>query len=187
MSDINPMLGGCNYSDILYKTVIKICKYPESIIELGCGNGGNLAEFSTSVIKVGIDPDKKNIDSAGNRKLLNCQFILGSHKDLKQFKHNEFDIGITLSVLDHIENFKIALYSMMVINKELVLLEPTVKGENRQAKKSETQRWRDTWYHDYKTFLKEQKIFYSIKHYPLYKTNSGPLFHLICINCEDIK
>ena len=187
MSDVNPMPGGCSYSGILYESVVKICGYPKSIIELGCGDGGNLAEFLTSSKRAGIDPDKKNINIAIDRKLLNCQFILGSHEDLRQFDHNEFDVGITLSVLDHIKNFKIALYSMMIISKELILLEPTIKGENRQARKGEIQRWRNTWYHDYEMFLKEQKIFYSIKYYPLYKTNSGSLFHLMYINCRDMK
>lgn len=186
MSNINPMPGGCRYSDILYKLVIETCGYPDSIIELGCGDGGNLAEFLTHIRKVGLDPYKKNINAALNRGLLNCKFILGSHEDLTQFECNEFAVGVTLSVLDHIEDFKNALLHMMQISNKLILLEPILKGENRQARKVETQRWENTWYHDYETFLKEQKVFYSIKHYPLYKTNSGLLYHLIYIECDTI-
>jgi len=183
--NINPMIGGCKFSNIIYKKVIDICGHPKSIIELGCGNGGNLEKFSDSVIKIGIDPHIKNINNAKMKNIKNCEFIYGSHIDLKKFGYNSFDVGITLSVLDHIEDYKNALSDMMNITKTLILIEPIKSKTDRLAHKEETFRWSNTWYHDYQSFLETNNIKYLLTPCELYKTNSGPLYHLFHIDCGD--
>ncbi len=160
----HPMIGECGFADVIFK---KASRYsPKSIIELGCGNGGNLAKFSCEK-KVGIDPCEEN-----------NPMILGDHTYLENYSINEFDLGFTCSVLDHIEDWERALSDMMRICKDVMLIEPYV-GKERQAKKKETFRWKETWYHDYVSFLEGFK--YEVEKYPLYKNNSGKFFHIFYI------
>jgi len=177
MSNVNPMPGGCGFADTIYQKVLSYCDYPNAVLELGCGVGGNLAKFKNSKTRVGIDPYKPNIDAAQH----NCKAILGDHTHLKEFKANQFDLGITCSVLDHIEDFKVAFCDMIRICRELVLLEPMKNGVNRQCKKFETSHWKSTWYHDYVGFLNSIDVVFSTEPSPLYKTNSGPLYHFIYV------
>jgi len=181
MKNVNKMYGYCNFSHIVYEKVIEKCNYPNSIIELGCGNGGNLGKFTETNIRIGIDPKKENIESALHRDI-DCQFIWGDHGILENYKWNTFDLGLTVSVLDHIEDYKIALSSMLYIAKEIILIEPYIKGVERRAFKNETRWWKITWYHDYEKFL--ENISYTIESCPLYDIGSGKLYHLIHIKCK---
>jgi len=183
MADVNPMSGGCGWADLVYESVIETCGYPKKIIELGCGIGSNLEKFKKSKVRVGIDPYKKNIDTAKSKGF--GTMILGDHTYLSKYNRNEFDVGFTLSVIDHIEHFEIALKDMLRICKRLVLIEPMIEGVGRQAKRKETTHWKATWYHNYRKFLEKSKVKFSIKPKPLSKRNSGPKYHLIYIECEN--
>ena len=176
MENVNKMRGYCDFPHIIYKKIIEKCGYPDSIIELGCGNGGNLDKFSLSCKRIGIDPEPGNIKSALHRNI-DCEFIEGEHNILQNYQCNEFDVAFTVSVLDHIEDFTVALSKMLIIAKEVILLEPLIKGVERLAFKNETHIWNVTWYHNYESYLKNYN--YTIEPCPLYKEKSGPLYHLI--------
>lgn len=172
------MAGGCGFSKKLYEAVMDKCGKQTSIIELGCGNGGNLLRFK-GWERVGIDPLIKNIYTARLRKI-NAKFVHGCHEHLKRYKDKRFDVGITLSVLNHIEGVEPVFNNLVRICKNLVLIEPYIKGENRQATRGEIKLWRVTWFHDYENLIREsQNLAYSIESFPLYKTNCGPYYHLI--------
>jgi len=178
MRNVNRMHGHCNFSHKVYEKITQKIGYPNSIIELGCGNGGNLGKFNLSDKRIGIDPEKENIKNAVFRGI-DCQFIYGDHNVLKNFKVNDFDLALTVSVLDHIEDFKVALLDMILISKNVILFEPYIKNTHRQANKYETKWWEITWYHDYEKYLKDSD--YTIEPYPLYNEGSGKLYHLIHI------
>jgi len=184
MKNVNRMHGHCNFSHIVFSEVINRVGYPNTILELGCGNGGNLGKFSKVKIRIGIDPDEKNIENARYRDI-DCSFILGDHTFLTHFDDNEFYLSFTFSVLDHMEDFRPALKEMMRISKNVILFEPTISGEDRLALPEETRWWKITWYHDYERWLKLGDFKYTIEKYPLYDEGSGELYHLIHINSED--
>jgi len=48
------MVGLCKFSDVVASGVREVCGEPTSILELGCGPGGNLAKFPKSSC-LGID------------------------------------------------------------------------------------------------------------------------------------
>jgi len=182
IKDINPMAGHCRYSSIIYETVIKKCGNVNSILELGCGNGLNLKKFTNVPTKVGIDPLKGNVLAAIENNPLS-KILLNSHLYLSNFRDREFDVGITCSVLNHIERFEIALNELIRVCKKLVLIEPMIEGENRQANSSETTGWGETWYFDYRKILTNKGKVFTIEKTPLYIKNSGPLYHTIFVNC----
>lgn len=184
--DTNPMPGGCGFSEIVFKEIIERYKYPTSIIELGCGTGGNLAQFGDSRRRVGIDPLEENIVVA---KKHNIEAVLGNHKDLSRYRKNQFDVGITLSVLDHIggkEAITLAVGELLRTCRHLFLWEPYVEGEERQCVHAETKFFRNTWFHDYPKIIKDLHCGakFDIINYPLYKTNSGPYYHLFAVECK---
>jgi len=181
--DVNCMGGRCRFASKIHGMVIDKYGEVDSIIELGCGNGLNLKEFSEASRRVGIDPFEPNIVLALKNNP-NDEMFLDSHLKLKDFEDNEFDVGITCSVLNHIESYELALDELMRICKKLLLIEPMIDGENRQSLLSETRSPSDTWYFDYDKALTERDAKFSIEHTPLYKENSGLLYHTICIDCE---
>jgi len=174
------MYGFCNFAHIIHARIIEKCGYPGTILELGCGNGGNLGKFYKSRVRVGIDPEKNNIERAELRHN-GVKYILGDHTKLWDYEVNEFDVSFTFSVLDHIENFIVALPKMIEISKNVILVEPLIKGVERQARKGETRWWDITWYHDYEKYLKEINVSYIIEPSPMFNTGSGPKYHLIHI------
>ena len=181
--DINCMSGRCRFASRIYLGVVAKYGEPDSVIELGCGNGLNLKQFSKASRRVGIDPFQPNIVAA-NKNVPEVEIIHGCHLKLKDFEKNEFDLGITCSVLNHIEHYELALDELFRICKKLYLVEPTIEGENRPALASETSSPNDTWYFDYRSALTKRGLDFSIKHTPLYKKNSGSLYHVICVDCE---
>lgn len=184
--NVNPMPGGCGFSEIIYKETLKFCGNPRSIIELGCGNGGNLAQFTKATHTVGIDPYLPNVKQASKKASL---VIEGSHEVLKLFKAKEFDVGITLSVLNHIAEVETIIWilrQLFRICKKLVLIEPYIEGVERQFERGEVKAYKNTWLHDYKKILTDAfaGLDLSITPYPLYATNSGPYYHLITMDCK---
>lgn len=175
------MVSRCTFADLIHSEITKHFGEPENILELGCGCGGNLDKFPNSNC-VGIDPCKKNIELATGSS---SQIILGNHTDLTKFKTNKFDVGLTCSVLDHIENFEPALTELCRVCKKLILFEPIINEQPRQALKSETGFWSITWYHNYSLWLSGLGLKNEITHFPLYKKNSGPLYHKIIVDSED--
>lgn len=181
MRDVNPMVSRCRFADVIHKEITKHFGVPKSILELGCGCAGNLSKFTDSYC-VGIDPCDKNIDLAKKSK---TDIIHGDHTYLTNYKTNEFDVGLTCSVLDHIENFGSALTELCRVCKRLILFEPMIEGQPRQALKSETGFWNITWYHNYRLWLSGLKLNHTITHFPLYEKNSGPRYHKIVIDSKD--
>ena len=178
------MRGNCKYFDVIFNEIIKHFGFPETIVELGCGSGKNLAKFSCVKLAIGIDPLLENILKAQRIKG-NFQFILGDHEYLKHFETNQFEVGFTCSVLDHIEDFRSALNEMCRICQNVILFEPIIKGQSRQAKQCETNCWKTSWYHDYSSWLVKVGLEFSCKSYLLYSKNSGPYFHQIVIDSKN--
>lgn len=181
--DINCMSGRCRFASKIYSDIIKHYGQPQSIIELGCGNGLNLSKFSTTIRRVGIDPFEPNIVAA-KKNCPDCEIFLDCHLKLNDFADKEFDVGFTCSVLNHIENYEMAMDQLIRVCKFLYLLEPTIPGENRQALASETSSPLDTWYFDYENTLKRKSISFRVEKAPLYKENSGPLYHAFYVDCH---
>lgn len=181
--DINCMNGRCRFSDKIHESVMAKFGSPYSVIELGCGQGLNLKKFTSSSRVVGIDPFEPNI-LAAKKNIPNAELYMDCHLKLKDFMNNEFDLGFTCSVLDHIENYELALDEMIRACKHLFLLEPMIEGEHRQSTLAETSCPDDTWYWNYPKILSDKNLEFSIEHTPLYAQNSGPLYHSIYINCE---
>jgi len=182
--DVNPMPGSCRFSDLIAFGLHNNFGKFDSVIELGCGRGGNLTEYPEVKTVVGIDPNPINIEKA-QKVVKNGQVILGDHTLLTKYNTNQFDVGYTCSVLDHMEDFIPALNELCRVCKNVMLLEPTITGPSKQAKKSETSCWKISWYHDYAAWLTLNDFNFKCLPYPMYKTNSGPLFHKYIINSKD--
>ena len=80
-----------------------------SILEIGCGEGGNLAPFVKKGCRkiVGIDMSKKKIENANNffekiKNSNNIELICSDIYDIKAEDIGQFDIIITRDVLEHI-------------------------------------------------------------------------------------
>jgi SAM-dependent methyltransferase len=186
--DVNPMVGNCKYSKIIALEIRKHFGEPESLIELGCGRGGNLAEFPEATPLVGIDPLSDNVEVARKLNLradMVVDIIMGDHFSLSNYMLNQFDIGFTCSVLDHIERFEQALKSMCLICRNIMLFEPITMGESRRAFERETSCWETTWYHNYHFVLGRMGLEFKCHPYQLYSTNSGPRFHQFIIKTEN--
>jgi len=181
--DVNPMSGSCKYSDLIATELRNYFGKFDSVIELGCGRGGNLTKYPEVKTIVGIDPNPINIKKA-QKAVKNGQIILGDHTLLTKYDTNQFDVGYTCSVLDHMENFVSALHELCRICKNVMLLEPTIIGPSRQAKKSETNCWKISWYHDYAAWLKMKCLDFKSLYYPMYNTDSGKLFYQFIIYSE---
>lgn len=186
MRDVNRMDSRCLRAEIVFHTVLEYYgKQPRSILELGCATGRNLAQFCDAEVRVGIEPYAKTHASAA--ELLGENAIFGDHTKLDTMASDSFDLGITCSVLDHIEGFRVALHSMCRVCKELILIEPIVKGKPRQARPDETKVWRATWYHDYEAYLKTLNMWYELHPLPLYSYGSGPYYHVIHVKCREYR
>lgn len=190
--DVNPMPSTCKFSGLIKDEIKKHFGNPKTVIELGCGLGGNLFQFwnDETEMLVGVEPHHGNIHTARLLKpdVLKCLIYEGSHLLLSMFTTNQFEVGFTCSVLDHMEDFHPALIDLCRISKKVMLFEPIKGGPSRQAEESETNCWKTTWYHDYELWLKEEmKAYYTILHRPLYSDNSGPYFHQIIIDSENFK
>jgi hypothetical protein len=173
------MSGRCRFADKIYEESIEAFGVPESVIELGCGCGLNLKKFSESR-RVGVDPFEPNIVAA-RKNVPEADLYLDCHHKLDDFADNEFDLGFTCSVLDHIENYEPALDNLIRICKNLYILEPYIEGENRQSTDSETRSSGDTWYWDYPKVLKSKRVTFAHKPSPLYENDSGPFYHTFFI------
>lgn len=187
--DVNPMVGHCRYANIIHDEIVKEFGVPDSVIELGCGRGGNLHKFIETSACIGVDPNPDNIQAA--RDLPGMMILSNTdHSVLHNHEYNQFDVGYTCSVLDHMENFTEALSELCRVCKRLMLFEPVIEGESRQARPDETSCWTISWYHDLAAWLKKQPdITFKDTPYVLYKNDSGKKFHQFIINCEkyDIK
>ena len=186
MKNVNPMRGKCKYRNVVRTKVLQKCGEPTSVIELGCGMGMNLAQFKRAKKRVGIDPHKPNVEAA-KQKSEGAKIIEGTHENLKDFGVNEFDVGITCSVIDHIGDGRDAVNEMMKVCKKINLIEPMIEGEDRQTTPEESSEWHTTWYHNYREFLTEKGVEFDIEPLPLYVKNDGQKYHLIHIECENYK
>lgn len=182
--DTNPMKGHCRFADIIHGEIMKHFGNPVKVIELGCGSGLNLSKFTSSVARVGIEPHPENYEKA--KKLSKDATIINSdHNYLQRFSINQFDVGYTCSVLDHMENFIPALSDLCRVSKRVMLFEPVITGASRQALPSETSCWKISWYHDIEAWLKDQKgLTFTVTPKILYRTSSGLKFHQFIINSE---
>jgi len=183
MADVNPMVGNCKYAKLIASEIRKHFGAPKSIVELGCGCGKNLAEFSDAIFTLGIDPLLSNVRTA-LASITRGNIILGNHDVLNGFADGMYDVGFTCSVLDHIENFETALRGLCRVSRKVMLFEPYINGVDRKALETETSCWKTTWYHNYEFILNAMEVPYDTISYPLYSTDSGPLFHQFIIDSE---
>lgn len=121
------------YAFPLIREVININEY-SSILEIGCGEGGNLAPFLEIGCKriVGIDMSKGKIDNAnkifdkiGNRN--NIEFICDDIYNISSDDIGKFDIIITRDTLEHIhdqEKFMIFVKKFMKLDGKFFLCFP---------------------------------------------------------------
>lgn len=182
--DTNPMVGHCRFADEISSQILEHFGKPSKIIELGCGRGGNLAKFIDSVVRVGVEPHEGNATKA-KESLKGARIINKDHRYLSRFSVNQFDVGYTCSVLDHMENFEFALSDLCRISKRVMLFEPVIKGKSRQATPKETNCWRISWYHDLEAWLnKQSNIKFTCFPKILYESNSGLKFYQFIINSE---
>jgi len=178
------MNGSCKFADLVAFEVIKHFGLPKNVIELGCGCGKNLAKFSDVEVAIGIDPCLENVRRA-RKNCKGANIVLGSHSLLMNFNTNEFDVGYTCSVLDHMEDFRPAISELCRVCRKVMLFEPIIKGASRQAFPGETDCWKISWYHDIESWLKKQEtIKFECFPKPMYKINSGQMFYQFIIDSE---
>lgn len=174
------MVGKCRYSGTVYGAIVAIAGYPQSIVELGCGIGANIDRFRECPKKIGIDPNPANVKCAKEMFPWN-DYVCADYKELAKYRDDEFDVAFTVSVLDHIRRFGDVIRELDRVSKVAVFVEPMIEGQERKARKHETFRYKDTWYHDYRKEILNQGKHPIIHHMPLYDLNSGHLFKVIVV------
>jgi len=93
------------------KIVLDIVRklHGERIIEFGCGAGAMLQELSETKDVTGLDVSPFALDYS--KQVFNGKLIQASLEDELPFK-NEYDIGLALDVIEHIEDDLTALKNM---------------------------------------------------------------------------
>lgn len=100
------------------------------VLDVGCGSGETLEQLrSIGWDAYGVDLDRRAITIAHKRGLSNVS--QGSHKDLKKFRNNFFDVIRLYHVVEHIDNpqefFRLA-YDKLKPGGELILGTPNGTG-----------------------------------------------------------
>jgi len=98
---------------IIYDLLVKSVPPQEgrTIVEIGCGTGGNLLFLQKYYDIMGIDISHDAVRYA--RKRVRCPVVHGDFKDILNAAWNQFDAVILPDVLEHIENDRIFLESII--------------------------------------------------------------------------
>jgi len=128
-----------NYAKLrLLKTVDKINNLVKfgvdfsnkKVLDIGCGNGVTLFLLKKifNIDGVGVDISSHVIDNL-NKKIQDNSFVflLGDHRNLNSIKDNQFDIVLSFGVIEHFEEYCLALAeSRRVLKPEgtLILIQP---------------------------------------------------------------
>ncbi|MCL5781925.1 MAG: class I SAM-dependent methyltransferase [Patescibacteria group bacterium] len=124
----------------LFKTVDKINNIiklgvdfrDKNVADLGCGNGIALIYLRKyfNITGIGVDISKEIIDGlkadANNPSL---SFVIGDHRNLKLLSDDQFDIVLSFGVIEHFEEYGLALAEARRILKpggKLVLIQPNL-------------------------------------------------------------
>lgn len=128
-----------NYASLrLLKTVDKIDNLTnlgvdfnnKKVLDIGCGNGTTLLFLKKifNIDGVGVDISNHVIDNLNNNiKDSNLKFLLGDHRDLKGIDNDQFDIILSFGVIEHFEEYCLALTESRRVLKPggtLVLIQP---------------------------------------------------------------
>ncbi|MDD4477359.1 MAG: methyltransferase domain-containing protein [Patescibacteria group bacterium] len=131
--------GELNYANLrLFKTVDKIKKIVSAnidfnnkkVLDIGCGNGTTLIYLKKfyNIVGVGIDISQQVInDLKKNISDSSLSFLKGDHRNLNVFKNNQFDIILSFGVLEHFDEYGLALAEARRVlkqNGKLILIQP---------------------------------------------------------------
>jgi SAM-dependent methyltransferase len=76
----------------------------QSVLEIGCGEGGVLAQFDAIRTRVGVDWSEERLAAARARELPNVRFDQGDITKLDtMFVSEQFDAVVAFDVLEHFE------------------------------------------------------------------------------------
>ena len=171
------MVSKCRYSQEIADEVINDFTNIQQVVELGCADGNNLIALSPIITNgIGIEPNKHNLKIAKNniKAYKNITVIAGDHRDLRAYADGTFDLGMTCSVIDHIDpkDLDECIQLLLCKCKNLLLIEPAIANEHRQAREDETTFWANTWYYNYWKMFEDYNcvITPSVSHVRHFKT-----------------
>ncbi|MCC7356770.1 MAG: methyltransferase domain-containing protein [Candidatus Doudnabacteria bacterium] len=157
-----------NYSSLrLYKTLDKVRNIEnlgvdftnKNILDIGCGDG-TLIKYLSSKYQaqcVGIDISKDVINQNKEKSLINVQFSIGDHRDLRDFESETFDLVISLGVVEHFQEYGLALSEARRVLKtggKLILIQPHLLsfGVIQEFLLRLTQKWKFGKQYDFSYF-----------------------------------
>jgi len=131
--------GEFNYANFrLFKTVDKIKNISNAgvsfknkhVLDIGCGNGTTLLCLRKyfDIKGIGIDISYRAIrELQENIKDTSLSFYVGDHRNLSMLKRNQFDIVLSFGVIEHFEEYGLALAEARQVlrpNGQLILIQP---------------------------------------------------------------
>jgi len=167
--------GKTSYADFrLYKTMdkIKILQdlgvdfYNKKVLDIGCGDGSLLLLLQKffNIQGVGIDISEEAIISGEDNGLneLGIELKLGDHRNLSSIQDNSFDIVLSFGVIEHLEEYLLAINEarrVLKTNGILVLIQPHLLSFGNIQKKylQLIRRWNFGFQRDF-SFLYYKKI-----------------------------
>lgn len=131
--------GEFNYANFrLFKTIDKIKNISnmgvnfknKHVLDIGCGDGTTLLYLRKyfDVKGVGIDISDRVIkELQENIKDKNLSFYVGDHRNLQMIEHDQFDIVLSFGVIEHFEEYGLALVEARRVlkpNGQFILIQP---------------------------------------------------------------